>query len=195
MLLRKSSPFAPIGYTGSKLTRSRNHPEHLDPALRRAGRFDVQIPFYHATHQQASDLFKHFYPVEEPTEGSDEKKEIVTLTELDELASDFADAVFPQSTDVVERNQEDVSTTNAISMAALQGYLLGHKDEPLSAIQGAREWAAGHSEEKVSRKVIALTPVVAKKGKSHVIKKNATKAAPKLQLPSGAVDEDEKAED
>jgi chaperone BCS1 len=169
----------------------RNHPEHLDPALRRAGRFDVQIPFYHATLQQASDLFKHFYPIpestEETTDGSDEKKQIVTPAELDDLASEFADGIFPKSTDVAKANSEDAMVGSGISMAALQGYLLGHKDEPMAAIQGARAWAAGHSEEKVSRKIIALTPVPAKKPKT--VKKKA-KVVPKLETTAeGNADE------
>jgi chaperone BCS1 len=41
-----------------------NHIDRLDPALIRAGRVDVKIPFPSATARQAENLFLHFYPGE-----------------------------------------------------------------------------------------------------------------------------------
>jgi SpoVK/Ycf46/Vps4 family AAA+-type ATPase len=46
---------------GSVLFASTNHPDKLDPALRRPGRFDVKISFSHATTTQATTIFQHFY--------------------------------------------------------------------------------------------------------------------------------------
>ncbi|ORY24988.1 P-loop containing nucleoside triphosphate hydrolase protein, partial [Naematelia encephala] len=50
---------------GCILIASTNHPERLDPALSRAGRFDVHLAFFHASRAQARALFLHFYPLED----------------------------------------------------------------------------------------------------------------------------------
>ncbi|EIW69398.1 hypothetical protein TREMEDRAFT_73837 [Tremella mesenterica DSM 1558] len=46
---------------GCILIASTNHPDQLDQALSRAGRFDVRVPFYPAQPDQARRLFLHFY--------------------------------------------------------------------------------------------------------------------------------------
>jgi chaperone BCS1 len=43
------------------LFASTNFPDNLDEALRRPGRFDVDVKFDYATHEQALEIFKHFY--------------------------------------------------------------------------------------------------------------------------------------
>ena len=122
----------------------RNHPNRLDEALSRPGRFDVHIAFFDATHDQALALFKHFYPASElkipmATEMEKDPQDII-----DDLAKTFADDVF--CTD----NLTDGSQV-AISMAALQGYLLGHKKDPRSAANGAKTWVTGESETQEQR--------------------------------------------
>ena len=41
-----------------------NHPERLDPALRRKGRVDLELQLTYCTNQQCKDMFLRFYPDE-----------------------------------------------------------------------------------------------------------------------------------
>lgn len=109
-------------------TDASNHPERLDEALARPGRFDVTIPFHDSTHGQAVSLFRHFYPAAE-LQIAPEKAAI----EISSLSLEFADTVFAAD------KLADGSAL-AVSMAALQGYLLKHKKNPRSAVKLAREW-------------------------------------------------------
>lgn len=170
----------------------RNHPEHLDPALRRAGRFDVQIPFFNATPDQAKGLFKHFYPVidsaSDLTDASDEKKQVIPVDQQRELADGFADALFPPPTAITDQFQGEKS--KGVSMAALQGYLLRFKDDPHAAVAEAREWVDTLQESKPPRKVIvAPVPAKAKKTAKPVTRKKAGSAvaAPAILTPVSAI--------
>ena len=163
----------------------RNHPERLDPALIRAGRFDVKIQFTNAVPAQAQDLFQHFFPLEDflavdeavsiakfgydtsfspsyeklPTAIYDERADllktglqteddklsfgIISQLQIDDLAAQFVDGIFPTS-------QFDAVGTQSgleISMATLQGYLLKHKDNPFQAVDSAVEWAKSQRNE------------------------------------------------
>lgn len=176
------------GKRSNRAKETSNHPEHLDPALRRAGRFDVQVPFHHANHSQANSLFRHFYPLSDSeTEDatSDEKNPITSAAQLEQHASDFADAVFLNH-DTAALALTDIKT-DGISMAALQGYLLGFKDDPLAAIAEARAWAEGHSEQKVPRKVVlSPAPPAKAKGAAKAPKKKTGKMAPSVPSPVSA---------
>jgi chaperone BCS1 len=83
---------------GHLLMMTTNHKELLDPALIRPGRVDVDIEFHNATAEQASAMFRRFYP---DTPGA---------------------TVFGQN------------IPTDVSMAALQGHLVGHKNDPDAAI-------------------------------------------------------------
>jgi chaperone BCS1 len=181
-----------------QLTIHRNHPERLDPALGRAGRFDVRVPFFDATPAQAHALYEHFYPLSEFTAPATpvklgpsarpavnlehgqaglnlidglfsekmqagEVQPIESQYELDMLANRFMEAVFPTvlelPTDPPEEKapsmQPGSDTLNnrtsvgsvagvkgcGVSMAQLQGYLIGWKEDPRGAVEGARAWA------------------------------------------------------
>ena len=162
----------------------RNHPERLDPALIRAGRFDVKIQFNNAFPSQARDLFQHFFPLEDflfanqessttpkrrsttvnasfdekspdqadPVIESEGKKLLETglkhegdkasfginsQLQLDDLAAQFVDGIFPSGQSDAVGGQTGLE----VSMAALQGYLLKHKDNPFQAVEAAAEWA------------------------------------------------------
>ena len=108
----------------------RNHPDRLDPALVRPGRFDVQVAFQDATPDQALGLFKHLYPADEFIDQPSEKSSI-TETQYNELAAQFVHGVFGTG------DADDLK----VSMAALQGYLLKHKNKPEAAVEGVAEWA------------------------------------------------------
>lgn len=113
----------------------------LDPALSRPGRFDIRVPFTHAVPAQARALFLHFYPLDDFTNPTldtldlNEKRSGTVIDgqkDLDGLADRFTRAVFGQG-------EEEVR----LSMAALQGYLLGYKEDPVAAVENAGEWAGG----------------------------------------------------
>ena len=112
----------------------RNHPNRLDHAILRPGRFDVQMAFHDANQDQALDLYKHFYPANQSADGISEKSSI-TQAQLDDLAAQFAEDIFAH---------EDADQLR-ISMAALQGYFLQpqHKKDPHAAAGGVAEWAEG----------------------------------------------------
>ncbi|WVQ97865.1 hypothetical protein IAU59_004981 [Kwoniella sp. CBS 9459] len=137
-----------------------NHPERLDSALIRPGRFDVQLAFQDATPAQAAELFKHFFPLSNfsrapstsdtgkadevpPKEKEGHADLLGSEEELDQLAQKFAEDIFsPMS---------DSAFNFSISMAALQGYLLTHKRDPRSASTEAGEWASGLEAEQAEK--------------------------------------------
>jgi len=140
------------------VTDNRNHPERLDPALSRAGRFDVRLTFSDAIPSQARALFLHFYPLadfQQTGHADDTSREKASLgissqDDLDALAADFAAAVFPTG----DANEVGGKPDVGVSMAALQGYLLQHKEDPTKAVDDAGEWARGLEKEKEAKKAI-----------------------------------------
>lgn len=114
----------------SVLLASTNFPDNLDEALRRPGRFDVDVSFTFATHEQAISIFKHFYATPS-TEGAPEasKKVYDQKVQLHDAAEHFASTIMKADIDV--------------SIATIQGYLLLHKRDPIKAREKAAEWAEG----------------------------------------------------
>lgn len=110
---------------------SRNHPDRLDEALSRPGRFDVHIPFYDATYRQVIALFKHFFS---PSDLSIDTEK--ATQEMHRLAEMFAKEVFAA---------EKLADGNdlAVSMAGLQGFLLKHRKDPKQTVEKAGEWIKG----------------------------------------------------
>lgn len=112
----------------------------------------MKVEFTNATPSQVRALFLHFYPIDgftSETEDSDiadiahtEKTEakashlIKNQADLEDLAQRFTYDVFLGSS--------IISSENALfSMATLQGYLMGYKDDPMAAVEHAKEWAEG----------------------------------------------------
>jgi SpoVK/Ycf46/Vps4 family AAA+-type ATPase len=124
------------------LFASTNYPDKLDAALRRPGRFDVHIAFDHAVHEQAVDLFKHFYPLsriqhDQPTDTKEKEKRTEKSAahpfkdqkDLDQAADQFADCI--------------MSKNIKVSIATIQGFLLLYKKDPVMALEKVEEWAEG----------------------------------------------------
>ena len=124
------------------LFASTNYPDKLDAALRRPGRFDVHIAFDHAVHEQAVDLFKHFYPLsrihhDQSTEIKEKEKSTEKSAahpfkdqkDLDQAADQFAERI--------------MSRNIKVSIATIQGFLLLYKKDPVMALDKAGEWAEG----------------------------------------------------
>jgi chaperone BCS1 len=110
---------------GSVLFASTNHPDKLDPALRRPGRFDVKISFSHATTTQATTIFKHFYALSSESQSLG-RAGFSTQEDLERAARVFAASL-------------DVGNLE-ISVAAIQGFLLFHKNDPQSALEMVGDW-------------------------------------------------------
>lgn len=98
---------------GRLLCVTTNHIERLDKALIRPGRIDRRFEFGNATQEQARQLFLRWYA---PTQG--------TSPQIEEQAQAFAREVPP----------------NHVSVASLQGFLLGCIDDPHKAIQEVAAW-------------------------------------------------------
>ncbi|RDH26389.1 P-loop containing nucleoside triphosphate hydrolase protein [Aspergillus welwitschiae] len=117
---------------GRLLFITTNHIDRLDPALWRAGRVDMKAFIGYANDLMARELFYKLYlqfmavrqengtiqPLSEPV--SDEWEP----NDLDRLANQFASNIPP----------------GWFSPASLEGYLLRHKNDPVSAACSVKEW-------------------------------------------------------
>ena len=113
-----------LSLIGRILITTTNAYEVLDAALTRPGRLDKHFEFHHATQWQAECLFKSFYPpsISESCPAQQAKEHKSSLEQEDiiqTLAKAFASSI-PEG---------------VISMAALQGYLMGYKSTPSTAVQ------------------------------------------------------------
>jgi len=101
--------------------------EALDPALRRPGRFDYLVEFKLASRYQVGELFKKFYL---PTPRASPYKDPTTSKDRDT----------PEELDVLAERFRELIPEREISMDALQGYLMMHKNQPHRAVECAGKW-------------------------------------------------------
>ncbi|WRT65000.1 uncharacterized protein IL334_001941 [Kwoniella shivajii] len=128
--------------------------EALDPKLLRPGRFDLLIPFSNATPEQAKALFVHFFSVEDEQKSYiPENEEAVAAQSrlergmLNDLGNTFAHRVLGltmDGDDKMHMERERDSSALSVSMASIQGYLLNHKGNPVSAVEMAARVGEGH---------------------------------------------------
>ncbi|PLB50965.1 hypothetical protein P170DRAFT_425259 [Aspergillus steynii IBT 23096] len=129
---------------GRILVMTTNHPDKLDAALLRPGRVDMSVEFGYAESEDISELFTAIYSSLEgdvrlprgramalEEQKRKEKGDVIeapwhriSREKVQGLASEFALRVPPSE----------------FTAAEIQGYLLNHKDDPESAINGAEEW-------------------------------------------------------
>ncbi|KZT59054.1 P-loop containing nucleoside triphosphate hydrolase protein, partial [Calocera cornea HHB12733] len=136
-------------HEGRLLFATTNVREALDPALIRPGRMDVVLEFKNANRLQAEALFRCFYPVEEPGEQADpgKSKHFATPSSTPTLTIDPLPTVDPTA-DVLTRAARDALAScfaaavpeREFSMAALQGYLMLHKVDPVQCVEGVEAW-------------------------------------------------------
>jgi len=114
---------------------STNFPENLDAALRRPGRFGVDVKFDFATHEQAMDIYKHFY-APSPHILEEVKCPIPPSTSIDPAKARIDDEAEHFATVIKEADIK-------VSIATIQGFLLLYKREPEMVQAKVGEWAAG----------------------------------------------------
>lgn len=155
---------------GRLLFATTNHVESLDPALRRPGRMDRHIEFKLASRYQVAQMFRRFYdpsiyaspPPEKPIPLHTDEKDDGSPGSIPVSLIDFDTDVgtFSSESSNDEHQQWQTATRDdqartfasfvpdrSISMAQLQGYLLLHRSDPVSALAGIREFVR----EKVDR--------------------------------------------
>ncbi|KIJ51167.1 hypothetical protein M422DRAFT_158487 [Sphaerobolus stellatus SS14] len=108
---------------GRILFTTTNRLAALDDALCRPGRMDVHVEFKNASKWQAKMLFGCFFPpTSKLVESEDDKK----------YAEEFAEII----------------PDRMVSVAALQGLLLCHKNKPWDAIDATKVWVKGQLEKR-----------------------------------------------
>lgn len=115
------------------LFASTNFPENLDAALRRPGRFDVDLKFDYATHEQAMDIYKHFYSSISLQPEDSDMSNAPSASSIDEK---------PGGNDEAEHFADVIKDANIkVSIATIQGFLLLYKREPEIVQEKVAEWA------------------------------------------------------
>ncbi|KAL2219439.1 putative bcs1 AAA-type ATPase [Thermoascus aurantiacus ATCC 26904] len=109
---------------GRILIMTTNSPESLDKALVRPGRVDMHVEFELPSREELRELFIRMYS------DVDEAGELVAqpdigLENLEEMAGWFANAL-PEK---------------KLSIAAVQGFLLRYKRDPMGAVEDVEMWA------------------------------------------------------
>ena len=154
---------------GRLLFATTNRYETLDAALRRPGRMDVHVEFKLASQYQAAELFKRFYMPDETTttrvedvsdDGESDKDSGYSTPPKEKLI----DVELPEGEKLLPSHQKEVDLAELVllsdkfkehipdrefSMAALQGYLMMHKDRPYDAIECVEAWVQEEKAKKV----------------------------------------------
>jgi len=176
---------------GRLLFATTNKYSSLDPALCRPGRMDIHVEFKLASKFQARDLFKIFYMPDYKEEGKDSSgntpPDVAVDKEHDEpgsgvefvhgnglpsassdtepitgmLHQQHAPQLSRQTIDTLADSFAEAIPEREVSMAALQGYLMMYKTQPLEATQDAKAWVekVKEEEERKRHENPAKTPV------------------------------------
>jgi chaperone BCS1 len=132
---------------GRVLIMTTNAPEELDPALVRPGRVDMDVKFTLPRRPEMKKMFMRMYKgigKEAFSRGSGS-----AAASKPELANGSAAAAHPagncpsaqERLDILVDQFAEAIPDGKLSGAALQGYLLGHKLDPESAVANAKSWA------------------------------------------------------
>ena len=129
----------PTSKDGRIVCMTSNAPDSLDPALIRPGRCDQKVLFGYANEEICIKLFEHLY-TKTPDELVEGEASASTKYDIPQLAKDFAGAI---------------PSSGKISPAEVQGYLMIHRRDPISAVEGAHAFARKIIEVKARDKNVA----------------------------------------
>ena len=125
---------------GRVLIMTTNAPETLDRALVRPGRVDMHVAFNLPTRTEMEELFVSMYF------NPDSKKKDIVNEALDikrSKAADISELTLPHDPALREMAQRfaEALPEKRLSLASIQGFLLGFKSNPEGACQNVKEWA------------------------------------------------------
>lgn len=145
-------------HEGHVLIMTTNHPEKLDPALKRPGRVDMHIAFTLATKFQAREIFLRMYTDEiaeedRPAATTSLNKEkskpvtpaVQTIEDVCRERGELADRrtcpfMSLKELDALADTFTDKLPSQVFSPADVQGYLLLYKNEPTMAVVELEKW-------------------------------------------------------
>ncbi|KAJ7625816.1 P-loop containing nucleoside triphosphate hydrolase protein [Roridomyces roridus] len=139
---------------GRLLYATTNKYEALDPALSRPGRMDIHVEFKRASRHQAERLFFVFYlpPGEDGGEGT-KNKEKENESEAAKLRRARRRAPPLPRGRVVELAKRFAAAIpeREVSVAELQGFLMGYKGRPVEAVDAVGQWLVDEQEARAKR--------------------------------------------
>lgn len=119
---------------GRILVVTTNHPEKLDPALKRPGRMDVWVEFNLAIREQMSEMFRGFFPVshdEEPTEQPLGKKdETIKSSEKDQEEEVKFDVTVEKIPEHKDDSSSQVPAPSTSPSSSLWSTFLSYTSQP-----------------------------------------------------------------
>lgn len=150
-------------HEGRVLIMTTNHAEHLDPALLRPGRIDMQIRFTLATRQQTRDIFIRMYSrddsgasisisgAEKHGTGTAGVKSTISPKTKDDVEDYYAlldRDPLPSAPEALDREElvkmaerfAEMVPEDTFSPAEIQGFLLVRKMEPGRALRDVGSW-------------------------------------------------------
>ncbi|KAJ6582396.1 P-loop containing nucleoside triphosphate hydrolase protein [Mycena capillaripes] len=160
---------------GRILYATTNKYHALDPALCRPGRMDVHVEFKLASKYQAERLFYSFYMPADEEEGraqtdsevqpsSSAAADMDVKTESSETDSEPEKPAFfgtshghrgpklrPTQVAELATRFAEVIPEREVSMAALQGFLMGYKIRPFEAVAAAQRWVESEREARLKQ--------------------------------------------
>ena len=134
---------------GRILFATTNHIEKLDPALIRPGRIDVRVRYDASTRDQAKRMFERFFPPDEyptntvPAEPRLSSSHIsVSAPSRAAYANITREFVDREGISALAEKFATIVPEGKYSPAALQGFLLLWKSDPLGAVGAAGDFVA-----------------------------------------------------
>ncbi|EJD50422.1 P-loop containing nucleoside triphosphate hydrolase protein [Auricularia subglabra TFB-10046 SS5] len=159
---------------GRLLFATTNHIEKLDPALIRPGRIDVKVSYSAATRDQAARMFERFFPPDSYPSASPDgassapprlSSEHVSVSAPSRAADADAPRAFLSKPELHRLAEQfgDRVPEGKFSAAALQGFLLLWKSDPLGAVGAVSEFVAQEEREEKEREEMRRRSAAARK--------------------------------
>jgi chaperone BCS1 len=126
---------------GRVMVMTTNHVEKLDEALIRAGRVDLTIKFELANATVIAALFHSFFTVAQSPSSDSGLGKMPKAHRVDEELRTLQDEIRKTAKpSALAFAFTQIIPEGEFSLAEIQGYLLGHRGEPMDAINNAADW-------------------------------------------------------